>query len=125
MTRRLKIGSWNVCNGIATKMDYVKNALTEYDLDVLFIQEAEISETLQRDLYNIKGYTIEMCGCILGSLLKNFYCISLFLYYFLLSFSFTFSQILLCPYVLIFSLISLYYLPQTSVGRESEGGYET
>lgn len=62
MTRSLKIGSWNVCNGIAMKMDYVKNALTEYDLDVLFIQEAEISETLQKDLYNIQGYTIEMCA---------------------------------------------------------------
>ncbi len=62
MTRSLKIGSWNVCNGIAMKMDYVKNALMEYDLDVLFIQEAEISETLQKDLYNIQGYTIEMCA---------------------------------------------------------------
>jgi len=44
MTRSLRIGSWNVCNGIAMKMDYVKNAITEYDLDILFIQEAELKK---------------------------------------------------------------------------------
>jgi 7,8-dihydro-6-hydroxymethylpterin-pyrophosphokinase len=26
------------------KMDYVKNAITEYDLDILFIQEAELKK---------------------------------------------------------------------------------
>ena len=49
------------------KLDYVKNALTEYDLDILFIQEAELRENYQEDLYSIQGYTMELCATAAGS----------------------------------------------------------
>jgi len=47
-------------------MDYVKNAITEYDLDILFIQEAEIKDSHQEDLYSIQGYATELCATAAG-----------------------------------------------------------
>jgi mRNA deadenylase 3'-5' endonuclease subunit Ccr4 len=49
------------------KLEYVKNALTEYDLDILFIQEAELRESNQEDLYSAQGYTTELCATAAGS----------------------------------------------------------
>ncbi len=54
MTQRLKVGSWNACNGIASQLDYVKTAITEYDLDILLIQESELPEECQENLYYIQ-----------------------------------------------------------------------
>ena len=49
------------------KMDYVKNAIKEYGLDVLFIQEAEIKDSYQEDLYSVQGYATELCATTAGS----------------------------------------------------------
>ncbi len=54
MTQRLKVGSWNTCNGIASQLDYVKTAITEYDLDILLIQESKLPEECQENLYYIQ-----------------------------------------------------------------------
>ncbi len=75
MTLSLKIGSWNVCNGITTKMDYVKYAITEYDLDILFIQEAEIKDSHQEDLYSMQGYASEFCATATGGKVRMMCCI--------------------------------------------------
>ena len=42
MKKDLKIGTRNQCNGVAMKMDYVKNILPKKKFDVLFLQETEI-----------------------------------------------------------------------------------
>ena len=47
-------------------MDYVKNAITEYDLDILFIQEAKINNGHQEDQYSVQGYATELCATAAG-----------------------------------------------------------
>ena len=51
-------------------MDFVKNAITEYDLDILFIQEAELNKSFQEDLYSIQGYAMEACVTSTGSKIR-------------------------------------------------------
>ena len=57
---QFRIGTWNVCNGLARKKDYVKRILDENDLDVLFIQEAEITKETPTSILMVGGYEIEI-----------------------------------------------------------------
>ena len=60
MTRKLKIGSWNVCNGLASKLDYVRTAIMEYDLDILMVQETELPVDCPENIYYVQGYKTEL-----------------------------------------------------------------
>ena len=52
------IGSWNACLGAFNKIDYIAHLLYSENLDVLFLQEAEIPRGLKKMLLSIKGYTV-------------------------------------------------------------------
>ena len=54
MKTQLRIGTWNLCNGLAMKMDYVKAVIKEKIIDVLFLQETEIPNGYDTSLLNYK-----------------------------------------------------------------------
>ena len=55
MKKQLRIGTWNLCNELAMKMNYVKSVLQEGKIDVLFLQETEIPNGYDMTLLNISG----------------------------------------------------------------------
>ena len=57
--KQLKIGTWNLCIGLAMKMNYVKTVLTQNDIDILFLQEIEILDKFDLGLLNITGFVLE------------------------------------------------------------------
>jgi len=65
MKKKLLIGTWNLCNGMTMKMDYIKAVLKEKRLDILFLQETEIPDGYNMSLLNIPGFKLE---CELKSL---------------------------------------------------------
>ena len=65
MKKKLFIGTWNLCNGMTMKMDYIKAVLKEKRLDILFLQETEIPDGCNMSLLNIPGCKLE---CELNSL---------------------------------------------------------
>ena len=65
MKKKLFIGTWNLCNGMTMKMDYIKAVLKEKRLDILFLQETEIPDRCNMSLFNIPGFKLE---CELKSL---------------------------------------------------------
>ena len=56
----LKIATWNLCLGLFHKKDYVRTLLHENEIDLLTLQETELSPELQLENLQIKGYTIEV-----------------------------------------------------------------
>ena len=61
MSRKaLKISSWNLCNGLANKVQYVSDLIKEEQLDILFLQETEIKEGYDVTLLNVNNYTTEL-----------------------------------------------------------------
>ena len=56
----LKIASWNCCLGILNKLDFVKNILDKHNIDILFLQEVEITNNMNLDLLKIKNYNLEL-----------------------------------------------------------------
>jgi len=58
MKKKLLIGTWNLCNGMTMKMDYVKVVLNEKRLDILFLQETEIPDGYNMSLFNIPGFKL-------------------------------------------------------------------
>ena len=57
----LKIGSWNLCNGLSNKVGYIRALLVEHDLDILLLQEAEIQvHKMDLSLLQIGGFSIEI-----------------------------------------------------------------
>ena len=59
MKTQLRIGTWNLCNGLAMKMDYVKAVIKEKIIDVLFLQETEIPNGYDTSLLNNPGFKLE------------------------------------------------------------------
>ena len=57
--KKLNIATWNVCNGLLHKLDYVKDLLNEHKIDILFLQEAELKTSNLGNHLNIPGYIIE------------------------------------------------------------------
>ena len=57
--KALKISSWNLCNGLINKVDYVRNLLQSEDIDILFLQETELKINYNEDIIKIQGYNIE------------------------------------------------------------------
>ncbi len=60
--RALKIVSWNLCNGLLNKVDYVKNILLEHNVDIILLQETELPNDTDMNLINIQGSQIEKCN---------------------------------------------------------------
>jgi exonuclease III len=56
----LKIATWNLCLGLFHKKDYVRTLLYENNIDILTLQETELSPELQLENLQIKGYSIEV-----------------------------------------------------------------
>ena len=54
----LKIFSWNSCLGLFHKIDYLRLEITVLKPDILFIQEAEISENMRKEHLKIDNYDI-------------------------------------------------------------------
>ena len=60
MNNQLRICTWNVCLGLKYKLNYVKELLTKNSIDILCIQEAEISDDANVNLLEIPEYNIEL-----------------------------------------------------------------
>jgi exonuclease III len=56
----LKIATWNLCLGLFHKKDYVRTQLHENNIDILTLQETDLSPELQLENLQIKGYSIEV-----------------------------------------------------------------
>ena len=56
----LKIATWNLCLGIFHKKDYVRHILEENQIDVISLQETEISKDTDLENLKIRGYTLEV-----------------------------------------------------------------
>ncbi len=65
MKKKLFIRTWNFCNKMTMKMDYIKAVLKEKRLDILFLQETEIPDGCNMSLLNMPGLKLE---CELKSL---------------------------------------------------------
>jgi exonuclease III len=57
--QEITIATWNVCLGLSKKRDYIREMLTELEIDILNLQETELNPTLNMDLVCIKGYKLE------------------------------------------------------------------
>ena len=60
----IKINSWNCCLGVSNKIETVARILYENKIDILFVQEAEITKTTPLNVLNIKGYSCEFSPTI-------------------------------------------------------------
>ena len=58
--KNLIIASLNVCLGLFNKLDYVKQCLRNYDIDILFVQECEISQLSDHNIYTIPNYELSL-----------------------------------------------------------------
>ncbi len=56
----MRIATWNLCLGLFHKKDYVRTLLYKKNIDILTLQEAELSPDLQLENLQIKGYSIEV-----------------------------------------------------------------
>ena len=56
----INVISWNLRNGLFNKKDYVKNVMDEYQLDIVFLQEAEIPADTKTTLLLIVGCSCEV-----------------------------------------------------------------
>jgi exonuclease III len=59
-TKQIKICTWNVCLGIFHKLQFVKTAIEENDIDILCIQEAEVKVEDNVNLLQIQGFSLEI-----------------------------------------------------------------
>ena len=57
---KLKICSLNVCLGLLNKLNYIAQLLNTKNIDLLFLQEAEIQKETDVQLYNIRNYLLEI-----------------------------------------------------------------
>jgi exonuclease III len=51
----LKIATWNLFLGLFHKKDYVRTQLYENNINILTLQETELSPELQLENLNLKG----------------------------------------------------------------------
>jgi exonuclease III len=54
-----KIGTLNLCLGLANKKELVKNLIYEENIDVLCLQETELANNLDHHLMNFPNYRYE------------------------------------------------------------------
>ena len=56
----INFGTWNVCLGLKSKKDYVKEKIKELNIDICCIQECEIKKDYNKDILSFKNYNIEV-----------------------------------------------------------------
>ena len=56
----MKIATWNLCLGLFHKKDYVRTLLNDNEIDVLALQETELSPDVDEKNLMIKDYSIEV-----------------------------------------------------------------
>ena len=60
MLNRLRIGTWNVCLGIANKKDLITESLNREGIDVCCVQETEIPQGYPEETLNCNKYVLEL-----------------------------------------------------------------
>ena len=56
----LKIATLNLCLGLKNKKDFVRDILASNEIDILLIQETEISPDFDCQILSIPGYILEL-----------------------------------------------------------------
>ena len=59
MELQIKLGTLNLCQGLQSKKNLVKQTIIHEEIDLLFMQETEIKFNLNHELLSFPGYTIE------------------------------------------------------------------
>ena len=60
MESQIKIGTWNLCLGLANKKDIVTRYLKENNVGVCCLQETEVQSDFPENILNCSGYTLEL-----------------------------------------------------------------
>ena len=60
MEKPIKIALLNLCLGLKSKKDLVKDLLNSNDIDILAMQETEIEHDFDLKLLSITGYNLEI-----------------------------------------------------------------
>ena len=55
-----KIGTWNLCLGLANKKDLVKETLLNEKIDICCVQETDIVKDYPEDLLTFPGFSLEL-----------------------------------------------------------------
>ena len=58
-SKKIRICTFNVCLGLRCKLNLIKDFLSEYQIDVLCLQETEIGPDEDKNNYKIPGYVLE------------------------------------------------------------------
>ena len=58
MELQIKLGTLNLCQGLQSKKNLVKQTIIHEEIDLLFMQETEIKFNLNHELLSFPGYTI-------------------------------------------------------------------
>ena len=56
----MKIATWNLCLGLFHKKDYVRSILQENNIDILTLQETELSQEIEPNVLQIMDYVVEI-----------------------------------------------------------------
>ena len=56
----MKIATWNLCLGLFHKKDYVRSIIQENNIDILTLQETELSQEIEPNVLQIMDYTVEV-----------------------------------------------------------------
>ena len=56
----LNIATWNICLGLKSKKEYVKQMITDHSIDICCIQECEIRKDYPKDLLTFRNFNIEI-----------------------------------------------------------------
>ena len=58
MEDNIKIGTWNLCLGLANKKEIVSKMILEEGIDICCFQEIDVPLTLNHELLSFKGYAL-------------------------------------------------------------------
>ena len=60
MAVKIRIATWNLCLGLASKKNLVKHYITENKIDICCLQETELDNQINEDLLSFPGYSLEV-----------------------------------------------------------------
>lgn len=60
MASNIRISTWNLCLGLGSKKDLVKNYILDNKIDICCVQETEIDTNFDVRLLTFPGYSIEV-----------------------------------------------------------------
>ena len=58
MENKFKIGTWNVCLGLANQKDMISEIIVKEKIDVCCLQEVDIPASYNSDLLSFRGYSL-------------------------------------------------------------------